>query len=96
MPTCRARRRPPIGSRTPERCVGGCSRKGTDAPAAAANGTKIVYACIGNNDDQGSILKAPSGAFARIATGLLFVGHTTGSADVAREAAKTAGELDVW
>ena len=66
--------------------------KSAATPAEAAKGAEIVFACVGNDDDLRSILKGAEGAFAGMGKGALFVDHTTASAEVAREAAKTAGE----
>ncbi len=65
--------------------------KSAATPAEAAKGAEIVFACVGNDDDLRSILKGAQGAFAGMGKGALFVDHTTASAEVAREAAKTAG-----
>ena len=65
--------------------------KSAATPAEAAKGAEIVFACVGNDDDLRSILKGAEGAFAGMGKGALFVDHTTASAEVAREAAKTAG-----
>ncbi len=65
--------------------------KSAATPAEAAKGAEIVFACVGNDDDLRSILKGSQGAFAGMGKGALFVDHTTASAEVAREAAKTAG-----
>jgi 3-hydroxyisobutyrate dehydrogenase len=66
--------------------------KSAPTPAEAAKGAEIVFACVGNDEDLRSILKGPQGAFAGMGKGALFIDHTTASAEVAREAAKTAGE----
>ena len=63
-------------------------------PREAAQGADIVFACVGNDDDLRSITLGADGAFAGMASGAIFVDHTTASADVARElyqAAKTLG-----
>ncbi len=63
-------------------------------PREAAAGAEIVFACVGNDDDLRSITLGADGAFAGMASGAIFVDHTTASADVARElyqAAKTLG-----
>ena len=54
-------------------------------PAAAACGADFVFACVGNDDDLRSVVLGPEGAFAGMASGALFVDHTTASAAVARE-----------
>ncbi len=61
-------------------------------PREAAAGAKIVFCCVGNDDDLRSVVLGPDGAFAGMAKGAIFVDHTTASADVARELAKTAAD----
>ena len=63
-------------------------------PAEAAKGQEFVMACVGNDDDLRSIVHGPAGALATMASGAIFVDHTTASAEVAREldaAAKAKG-----
>ena len=63
-------------------------------PAAAAEGQDLVFCCVGNDEDLRAVTKGPDGAFARMASGAVFVDHTTASAEVAREldaAAKAGG-----
>ena len=61
-------------------------------PREAALGQDVVFACVGNDDDLRQVTIGPDGAFAGMASGAIFVDHTTASADVARElhAAATA------
>jgi 3-hydroxyisobutyrate dehydrogenase len=54
-------------------------------PREAAAGARIVFACVGNDDDLRSVVLGPDGAFAGMAADALFVDHTTASADIARE-----------
>ena len=61
-------------------------------PAEAAKGAEIVFACVGNDDDLREICTGPEGAFAGMASGSLFVDHTTVSAAVTRELAESAAE----
>ena len=63
-------------------------------PAEAAAGQEIVFACVGNDDDLREVTIGENGAFSAMASGAVFVDHTTTSAIVARELyakAKTAG-----
>jgi 3-hydroxyisobutyrate dehydrogenase len=60
-------------------------------PAAAAAGARIVFACVGNDDDLREVSVGSSGAFAGMAPGAIFVDHTTASAAVARELHAAAG-----
>ena len=59
-------------------------------PAEAAKGADIVLACVGNDEDLRSVTVGKDGAFANMATGAVFVDHTTASAEVARELSATA------
>ncbi|PKP84014.1 MAG: oxidoreductase [Alphaproteobacteria bacterium HGW-Alphaproteobacteria-2] len=54
-------------------------------PAEAAAGAEFVMACVGNDDDLRAICTGAEGAFAGMATGTVFVDHTTVSAMVTRE-----------
>lgn len=54
-------------------------------PAAAAADQEIVFACVGNDNDLRSVTTGADGAFAGMASGAIFVDHTTASAGVARE-----------
>ncbi|MDO5289960.1 MAG: NAD(P)-dependent oxidoreductase [Pseudomonadota bacterium] len=56
-----------------------------DTPAAAAQGARLVFCCVGNDDDLRAVVLGDSGAFAGMAAGAIFVDHTTASAHVARE-----------
>jgi 3-hydroxyisobutyrate dehydrogenase-like beta-hydroxyacid dehydrogenase len=55
------------------------------SPAAAATGARIVFACVGNDDDLREVSTGSEGAFNAMAAGAIFVDHTTASAAVARE-----------
>ncbi len=65
---------------------------GTSAPtpAGAAAGAEFVFSCVGNDDDLRAVTVGPTGAFASMSAGSVFVDHTTASADVARELAAAA------
>src|SRR5204863_8599740 len=54
-------------------------------PREAATGQDFVMCCVGNDDDLRSVTLGNDGAFAGIASGAIFVDHTTASAQVARE-----------
>ncbi len=54
-------------------------------PREAAAGAEMVMACVGNDDDLRSVCLGDDGAFAGMASGALFVDHTTVSAAVTRE-----------
>jgi 3-hydroxyisobutyrate dehydrogenase-like beta-hydroxyacid dehydrogenase len=59
-------------------------------PAEAAAGAELVFACVGNDDDLRSIVFGDKGVLAGMATGSVFVDHTTASAAVAREVGEAA------
>ncbi|MEM7499632.1 MAG: NAD(P)-dependent oxidoreductase [Pseudomonadota bacterium] len=58
-------------------------------PREAAEGSEIVFACVGNDDDLRSVVLGNDGAFAGMGSGTIFVDHTTASANVARELYET-------
>ena len=65
-----------------------------ETPKAAASGASIVFACVGADNDLREVTLGPDGIYAGMASGAVFVDHTTASADVAREmhgAAKERG-----
>lgn len=68
---------------------------GAPTPREAAQGCRIVFACVGNDDDVRSVVYGDDGAFAGMEPGAIFVDHTTASATLAREldAAATARGL---
>ncbi len=66
-----------------------------NTPAEAAQGCEIVMACVGNDDDLRSVVLGADGALGAMATGTVFVDHTTASAEVARELNALAGESGI-
>ena len=54
-------------------------------PREAAAGADVVLACVGNDRDLREVTLGAQGAFAGMASGTLFIDHTTASAEVARE-----------
>ena len=62
------------------------------SPAEAAVDAEVVCACVGADDDVREVTTGPSGAFAAMAPGAVFVDHTTASAAVARECDAVARE----
>ena len=60
-------------------------------PAEAAKNCKIVFACVGNDDDLRAVTLGDAGAFAAMKKGSIFVDHTTASANIARELYAAAG-----
>jgi 3-hydroxyisobutyrate dehydrogenase len=57
-------------------------------PAEAASGKEAVFTCVGNDDDLAEVTLGEKGAFAAMASGALFVDHTTVSAKIARRLAE--------
>ncbi len=66
--------------------------KAARTPRAAAQGAKVVFCCVGNDDDLRSVVLGEDGALAGMGPGTIFVDHTTASAEVARELYKLAKE----
>jgi len=64
-------------------------------PAAAAEGSELVFCCVGNDEDLRSVVLGPEGAYAGMKAGSIFVDHTTASADVARELSAAANEAGI-
>ena len=60
-------------------------------PAAAARDKHIVITCVGNDDDLASVTMGRDGAFSTMASGALFIDHTTVSARIARQLSVEAG-----
>ena len=64
-------------------------------PREAAQGCDFVMSCVGNDDDLRSVFLGEDGALAGMASGAIFVDHTTVSAAVTRELYATAKEKGV-
>ena len=64
-------------------------------PREAAKGADFVMACVGNDDDLRAVCLGEDGAFAGMASGAIFVDHTTVSAAVTRELYAAGAELGV-
>ena len=60
------------------------------SPAKAAANQTIVCACVGNDADLREITLGEQGAFQTMGKDTVFIDHTTASAQIARELAKTA------
>lgn len=54
-------------------------------PRQAVQNAELVFCCVGNDDDLRSVVLGEDGAFAGMASGAVFIDHTTASANVARE-----------
>jgi 3-hydroxyisobutyrate dehydrogenase len=66
--------------------------KSASTPREAAKGARIVFACVGNDDDVREVALGGDGAFHGMDRGAVFVDHTTASANVARELDAAAKE----
>jgi 3-hydroxyisobutyrate dehydrogenase len=62
-------------------------------PAAAATGSDMVMACVGNDDDLRAVCAGTDGAFGAMQSSAIFVDHTTVSAAVTRELHDAAAAL---
>lgn len=64
--------------------------KAAGTPAEAAQGSEIVFCCVGDDPDLREVTLGADGAFQAMAKGAIFVDHTTASAKIARELAAEA------
>ena len=64
-------------------------------PREAAQGAEVVCACVGNDDDLRSVVYGDDGILAGMASGSIFIDHTTASAEVAREVAEACKEKGI-
>jgi 3-hydroxyisobutyrate dehydrogenase len=84
-----------VFNRTPSRAQKWVDEHGGNAaptPAAAARDQDIVFCCVGRDSDLREVTLGKDGAFAAMKKGVLFVDHTTASADIARELAGVANK----
>ena len=61
-------------------------------PKAAAEGADFVFTCVGNDNDLRSVTLGPTGAFAGMKPGAIYIDNTTASATLARELYQAAKE----
>lgn len=64
-------------------------------PAAAADGSDIVFICVGDDEDVRSVVYGDTGVLAGMNPRSVLVDHTTASATVAKEIAEAARKQDV-
>ena len=77
-----------VCNRTPAKADSWVARYGgrkADTPRAAVQGASIVFSCVGDDPDLRAITVGANGAFEGMAAGSIYVDHTTGSANLARE-----------
>ena len=78
-----------------EAWVGQHGGRAAPTPREAADGAEFVMACVGNDDDLRGVVTGEDGALAGMASGAVFVDHTTVSARVTEEMAGAAAEKGV-
>ncbi len=97
----RAGHRLTIYNRSPERAQRwqdanpGLAVRIAASPAEAAEGADVVLTCVGNDDDLADVVLGPTGVFAGIGRGAVFIDHTTVSARIARQIQVEARDLEV-
>ncbi len=62
-------------------------------PAEAADGSEIVFMCVGNDNDVREVTKGTSGVFEGLNKNTILIDHTTASAIIARELFKDCLEV---
>lgn len=65
------------------------------SPRQAAEGKRLIFMCVGNDDDVRGVALGDQGVFAGAPAGAVVVDHTTASAQLARELAAVAAERGV-
>tara|TARA_B100000029_G_scaffold469845_1_gene508095 strand:+ start:9453 stop:10331 length:879 start_codon:yes stop_codon:yes gene_type:complete len=86
-----------VFNRTAEKAERWCEEYGgtkAETPADAANGAEAVFSCLGDDPDLREVI-LEQGVFERMASGALFIDHTTASADMAREIEKAGSEKGI-
>jgi 3-hydroxyisobutyrate dehydrogenase len=66
-----------------------------NTPAEAAKNSDIVFICVGNDDDLRQVVLGEHGVLNGMNKAAILVDHTTASASVARELAKSANDKKV-
>ena len=66
-----------------------------ETPRQAAQGSEVVFVCVGDDPDVRDVVLGDSGALAGMSAGTALVDHTTTSADLARELSEAAAPLGV-
>src|SRR5215813_4269171 len=77
-----------------EKWIGDYAGRLAPTPKAAAEGADFIFTCVGNDNDLRSVTLGPTGAFAGLKSGAIYIDNTTASATLARElyiAAKERG-----
>jgi len=68
----------------------GLEAASADTPFEAAQGQDVVLTCVGNDDDLAQVVLGEAGALAAMASGALYVDHSTVSPAIARRIAAEA------
>ncbi|MEZ5560963.1 MAG: NAD(P)-dependent oxidoreductase [Pseudomonadales bacterium] len=82
-----------VYNRTAAKAAGWCQAHAGAAaatPREAATGARIVFVCVGNDDDVRSVVYGDDGVLAGLGEGAVLVDHTTASAELARELSEAA------
>ena len=66
-----------------------------DSPAQAAADQDFVFTCVGDDPDLRAVVLGDTGVLQAMRSDAVFVDHTTGSADVAREIAAAGAERGI-
>ncbi len=87
-----------IFNRTQSRADSWCDAfPGSSAPtpAEAARGADIAFICVGNDEDVREVVLGENGVLEGLLSGTILVDHTTASATLARELAKTLADKGI-
>ncbi|GAB3519478.1 NAD(P)-dependent oxidoreductase [Photobacterium alginatilyticum] len=63
-------------------------------PAEAAKDAEFIFTCVGNDEDVRQVYKATDGILSTVKQGAILIDNTTASAEVAREIAQAASEIN--
>ncbi|MGF1728122.1 NAD(P)-dependent oxidoreductase [Photobacterium kasasachensis] len=63
-------------------------------PAEAAKDAEFIFTCVGNDEDVRQVYKAADGILSTAKQGAILIDNTTASAEVAREIAQAASEIN--
>jgi 3-hydroxyisobutyrate dehydrogenase len=84
----RAGHRVTVYNRTRAKAERWCAEYGgtwAATPAQAARGARVVFSCVGNDDDVRGVALGPDGALAGMSAAAVLVDHTTASAQLAHQ-----------
>jgi 2-hydroxy-3-oxopropionate reductase len=68
--------------------------KYVETPALAAANAKIIFSCVGNDDDLREVMLGENGVINGVSSDAIIVDHTTTSANVARELAQVFAQSE--